>query len=70
MTPSPPTPAPDEYRYRTWRPGPCPDHQLCVLARCQRFGCSRPAHVTLGRGRPGRFCSDSCRVAEHRRLSE
>ncbi len=32
--------------------------------------CPRPAHVRLGRGRPARFCSASCRVAEHPFLNQ
>jgi hypothetical protein len=70
MTPEPAAAAPDEYRYRPWQPGPCPEHQRCVLIRCHRFPCSRPVHVTLGPGRPARFCSARCRVADYRRLSE
>ena len=61
---------PDEYRYRPWVPGACPEHPRCMLIRCQRFGCLLPVHVTLGRGRPARFCSARCRVAEYRRLAE
>jgi hypothetical protein len=60
---------PDEYRYRAWLPGPCPEHERCILIPCQAWACSKPAHVTLGPGRPTRFCSPACRVAEHRRLS-
>ena len=70
MTPDQAALGPDEYRYRPWVPGPCPDHQHCILVHCHRFGCSRPAHVTLGRGRPARFCSARCRAAQHRRLAE
>jgi hypothetical protein len=62
--------APDEYRYKPWVPGPCPEHPACILIRCHRIRCPRPAHVKLGRGRPARFCSARCRVAEHRFLSQ
>lgn len=62
--------APDEYRYKPWVPGPCPEHPACTLIRCHRIRCPRPAHVTLGRGRPARFCSARCRVAEHRFLNQ
>ncbi len=48
-------------------PAPCPDHPHCLLARCQRFFCSRPIHVRLrGPGRLRQFCSTRCRVAQHR----
>ena len=60
---------PDEYRYRAPVPGPCPEHQGCILIRCNRFLCPNPVHVGRGRGRPARFCSAACRVAEHRRLN-
>ena len=60
---------PDEYRYRPWVPGPCPEHPACMLIACHRFRCPRPAHVRLGRGRPARFCSATCRVADHRQLN-
>jgi hypothetical protein len=62
--------APDEYRYRPWVPGPCPEHPACILIACHRLRCPRPAHVRLGRGRPARFCSARCRVAEHRFLNQ
>lgn len=59
----------DEYRYSpATAPGPCPTHRGCVIVRCQRFFCDRPVHVLNQRGRPRRFCSPACRVAEHRRL--
>jgi hypothetical protein len=74
--PAPPTtrePAPAtrrEYRYRpATGPGPCPEHAHCLVVRCDRFLCIRLVHVPLDRrGRPRRFCSPACRVAEHRRL--
>jgi hypothetical protein len=70
MTPGPAALGPDEYRYRPWVPGACREHQRCILIRCHHFGCPRPVHVTLGRGRPREFCSARCRVAEYRRLAE
>jgi hypothetical protein len=36
--------------------------------RCHRFFCNRPVHILNRPGRPRRFCSTACRVAEHRRL--
>jgi hypothetical protein len=49
-------------------PGPCPTHPRCAIARCQHFFCYRPVHHLSHPGRPRRFCSPACRVAEHRRL--
>lgn len=59
-----------EYRYRpTQRPGPCPGHPGCLVLRCARWTCQRAFHLPLRqRGRPRRYCSPGCRVAEHRRL--
>ena len=59
----------DEYRYSPAAgPGPCTTHRGCVIVRCQRFLCDRPVHILNHPGRPRRFCSPACRVAEHRRL--
>jgi hypothetical protein len=50
-------------------PGRCPAHPGCLIAGCARFLCARPVHINLDRpGRPRRYCSPACRVAEHRRL--
>jgi hypothetical protein len=63
------TPNTDEYRYSPSTTSPaCPTHPGCVIIRCQRFLCDRPVHILNQRGRPRRFCSPACRVAEHRRL--
>lgn len=59
----------DEYRYSPAKTShACPTHPGCVIVRCQRFLCDRPVHILNQRGRPRRFCSPACRVAEHRRL--
>jgi hypothetical protein len=62
---------PGEYRYTLNRsPGPCPDHPDCLVLRCARWLCHRTFHLPLHqRGQPRRFCSPTCRVAEHRRLN-
>lgn len=63
------TPTADEYRYSPPNTSKaCPTHPGCVIARCQRFLCNRPVHILNQRGRPRRFCSPGCRVAEHRLL--
>ena len=66
MTTAQPTGDAGEYRYKSWTvPGPCPEHPACLLLHCARFRCSRPVHVNLlGRGRPKRYCSGACKVAE------
>jgi hypothetical protein len=64
-----PTPNRDEYCYVT--PGAdrtCPTHPGCVITRCHRFLCGWVVHIPNQPGRPRRFCSPACRVAEHRRL--
>jgi len=49
---------------------PCPDHHHCLVHRCSRWQCQRRFHVpTNQRGQPRRYCSPTCRVAEHRRLA-
>jgi hypothetical protein len=59
----------DEYRYSpAAEPGHCLTHRGCAIVRCQRFLCDRPVHILNQPGRPRRFCSPACRVAEHRRL--
>jgi hypothetical protein len=59
----------DEYLYSpTAGPGSCTAHRGCVIVRCHRFLCGRPVHILNQPGRPRRFCSPACRVAEHRRL--
>jgi len=59
----------DEYRYSpTAGTGACPTHQGCVIVACQRFLCHRPVHILNQPGRPRRFCSPACRVAQHRLL--
>jgi hypothetical protein len=59
----------DEYRYSpATTPGPCPTHRGCVITHCHRLFCDRPIHILNQPGRPRRFCSPACRVAEHRRL--
>jgi hypothetical protein len=64
-----PKPNRDEYRYVTPVAGPtCPTHPRCAIVRCHRFLCDRPVHILNRPGRPRRFCSPACRVAEHRRL--
>ena len=64
-----PKPNGDEYRYVTPVAGPtCPTHPGCAIVRCHRFLCARPVHIQNQPGRPRRFCSPACRVAEHRRL--
>ncbi|GAC1367926.1 MAG: hypothetical protein NVSMB32_12980 [Actinomycetota bacterium] len=70
-TAQPPTGDAGEYRYRDVAvPGPCPEHPACLLLRCARYRCTRPVHVNLlGRGRPKRYCSGACRVAQHRFLN-
>jgi len=68
---TPPTtaPHPDEYRYSPSNTSTaCPTHPGCVIMRCHRFLCDRPIHLINQPGRPRRFCSPACRVAEHRRL--
>jgi hypothetical protein len=59
-----------EYRYSPADvPGTCPEHEHCLLQRCRRLWCANTVHVRLRRpGQPRRFCSTTCRVAEHRRL--
>jgi hypothetical protein len=65
------TPSADEYRYNPPpAPGPCPNHPGCAIARCHRFRCDKPIHILNQPGRPRRFCSPACRVAEHRRLHQ
>ncbi|PZS22805.1 MAG: hypothetical protein DLM61_25255 [Pseudonocardiales bacterium] len=61
---------PGTYRYTPARlPGPCPDHTVCLILRCQHWLCDRTFHLPLNQpGQPRRFCSPRCRVAEHRRL--
>lgn len=50
-------------------PGGCPDRG-CVVSRCAYWHCTTLIHVDVTRrGRPRRFCSLRCRVAEHRRLN-
>jgi hypothetical protein len=64
-----PKPNSDEYRFIT--PGaaqPCPAHPGCVIARCGRLLCGQPVHILNRPGRPRRYCSPACRVAEHRLL--
>lgn len=63
-----PTPNRDEYRYVTPGAGSCPTHPGCFITRCHRFLCDRAVHTRNHPGRPRRFCSSACRVAEHRRL--
>jgi hypothetical protein len=63
-----PTPDRDEYCYVTPGAGTCRIHPGCVITRCHRFLCGRAVHVLDQPGRPRRFCSPACRVAEHRRL--
>jgi hypothetical protein len=60
----------DEHRPLTpGAPQPCPAHPGCLIAGCARFLCGQPVHINLNRpGRPRRYCSPACRVAEHRRL--
>jgi hypothetical protein len=59
----------DEYRYSPpAEPGHCPTHPGCAIVRCRRFFCNKPVHILNRPGRPRRFCSTACRVAEHRRL--
>lgn len=63
------TPNADEYRYSPSKTSrACLTHPGCVILRCQRFHCDRPVHILNQRGRPRRFCTTACRVAEHRRL--
>lgn len=60
----------DQYRYNpSPQQGPCPEHPHCILTRCARFLCPTTIHVTISPGRPRRYCSPACRVAEHRRLT-
>jgi hypothetical protein len=66
-----PKPNGDEYRYVTPVAGPtCPTHPGCTTVRCHRLLCDRPVHNLNQPGRPRRFCSPACRVAEHRRLHQ
>ena len=59
----------DEYRYSPSNTSAaCPTHPGCVIVACHRFLCRRPVHLLNQPGRPRRFCSPACRVAEHRRL--
>jgi hypothetical protein len=47
----------------------CPDLG-CVVRRCAHWHCRTLIHIDVTRpGRPRRFCSTRCRVAEHRRLN-
>ena len=59
-----------EYRYIPYgAPRPCPTHPGCTIARCQYIRCSNPIHRHKQRGRPRRYCSTRCRVADHRLLN-
>ena len=50
-------------------PADCPDRG-CVVGPCAHWHCRTLIHIDLTRpGRPRRFCSTRCRVAEHRRLN-
>jgi hypothetical protein len=41
-----------------------------VVRRCAHWHCRTLIHIDVTRpGRPRRFCSTRCRVAEHRRLT-
>ena len=65
----PATPSADEYRYSPPESSPaCPTHPGCAIVRCHRFLCDTPVHILNQPGRPRRFCSPACRIAEHRRL--
>lgn len=65
----PPATNASEYRYSLPEAGPlCAAHPACLIVPCARFLCTRPVHILRQRGRPRRFCSPTCRVAEHRRL--
>ncbi len=53
------------------RAQPCPEHPHCLLLPCRRPWCINTIHLDLtSRGRPRRYCSTRCRVAEHRRLRQ
>ncbi len=68
-TPTATTTRADEYRYSPPEAAPtCPTHPGCAIVRCHRFRCDTPVHILNQPGRPRRFCSPACRVAEHRRL--
>lgn len=61
----------DEYRYS---PDPtawaCPQHPHCLIRRCTRWQCTNTFHTPINQpGQPRRYCTNTCRVAEHRRLS-
>lgn len=50
-------------------PASCPEPAYVVL-RCAHWHCRTPIRIDITRpGRPRRFCSTRCRVAEHRRLN-
>jgi hypothetical protein len=50
-------------------PAGCPDLG-CVVLRCAHWHCRTLIHIDVTRrGRPRRFCSTRCRVAEYRRLN-
>ncbi|MGH3568832.1 MAG: hypothetical protein ACRDRH_22960 [Pseudonocardia sp.] len=59
-----------EYRYSPTRPpDPCPDHPGSTVQRCERWLCRHTFHIPpRRRDQPRRYCSPTCRVAEHRRL--
>ena len=62
-------PTDGEYRYGPPAPaGPCSTHPGCVVRRCNRLWCDRLIHLLPQRGRPRRFCTPACRIAEYRRL--